>query len=49
LVDVVEMERIRRELLDQAEIELIGPLPIFSFLDYVIEPDRPENTSRWGW
>jgi hypothetical protein len=46
------VERLRTRAHGLADVEYVGPLPVFSFLDDLdVEPDhtRSEPSSRWGW
>jgi Gas vesicle synthesis protein GvpL/GvpF len=43
------VERLRRAAAGQAEVEYVGPLPVYSFLDEVDTAASPPRTSRWGW
>jgi len=43
------VSRLREVAQRQAEIEYVGPLPAYSFLDEVAAPSSPPPTSRWGW
>lgn len=42
------VSRLRAAARGQAEVEYVGPLPAYSFLDEVAAPSSPP-TSRWGW
>lgn len=41
--------RLRTAADGQAEVEYVGPLPVYSFLDELDATPAPEPTSRWGW
>jgi hypothetical protein len=44
--------RLRAAAEGRAEVEYVGPLPLYSFLDFLDELDAapaPARTSRWGW
>lgn len=41
--------RLRATADGQAEIEYVGPLPVYSFLDELDVTPAPAPTSRWGW
>ena len=31
------------------DVEYVGPLPVYSFLDDLSSGPEPEPTSHWGW
>jgi hypothetical protein len=41
--------RLRETAGDRAEVEYVGPLPVFSFLDDLAPAPEPGPRSRWGW
>ncbi|MGY1619767.1 GvpL/GvpF family gas vesicle protein [Geodermatophilus sp. SYSU D00691] len=41
--------RLREAAAGRAEVEYVGPLPIYSFLDDLPAGPEPEPRSRWGW
>jgi len=41
--------RLRAAAEGQAEVEYVGPLPVYSFLDELDATPAPAPTSRWGW
>jgi hypothetical protein len=41
--------RMRDLIEDRAEVEYVGPLPVYSFLDDLDVAAQPQPTSRWGW
>jgi hypothetical protein len=43
------VSRAQEGLGDQARIEYVGPLPVYSFLDDLSSRPAPEPSSRWGW
>jgi hypothetical protein len=43
------VERLRARAQGLAEIEYVGPLPVFSFLDDLASSPEPEPRSKWGW
>ena len=43
------VERLRARARGMAEIEYVGPLPVFSFLDDLSSSPEPEQRSNWGW
>ena len=43
------VERLRARAQGLAEIEYVGPLPVFSFLDDLSSGPEPEPRSNWGW
>jgi len=44
-----EVTRLRGSATDLADVEYVGPLPVYSFLDGVQADPEPEPGSRWGW
>jgi hypothetical protein len=43
------VERLRATAEGRADVEYVGPLPVYSFLDDVPAAAEPAPTSRWGW
>lgn len=43
------VSRLREAAQGQADVEYVGPLPAYSFLDEVAAPSSAPPTSRWGW
>jgi hypothetical protein len=43
------VERLRRTAEGRAQVEWVGPLPVYSFLDERPADDQPAPNSRWGW
>lgn len=43
------VRRIRTQASGLADIEYVGPLPVFSFLDDLSSGPEPEPRSNWGW
>ena len=43
------VQRIRAKASGMADIEYVGPLPVFSFLDDLSSGPEPEPRSNWGW
>ncbi|MGY1601815.1 GvpL/GvpF family gas vesicle protein [Geodermatophilus sp. SYSU D00815] len=41
--------RLREAAAGLAEVEYVGPLPVYSFLDDLPSGPEPEPRSRWGW
>jgi hypothetical protein len=41
--------RLRAAADGQADVEYVGPLPVYSFLDEFGTGPAPAQTSRWGW
>jgi hypothetical protein len=41
--------RLREAAQGTAEVEYVGPLPVYSFLDDLPAVPEPEPGSRWGW
>jgi hypothetical protein len=41
--------RIRQSAAGRADVEYVGPLPLYSFLDTFSAAREPEPRSRWGW
>jgi hypothetical protein len=41
--------RLRTQAEGLADIEYVGPLPVFSFLDDLSSDPEPEPRSNWGW
>jgi hypothetical protein len=44
-----EVARIRAAAAGTADLEYVGPLPVYSFLDDLPPGPEPEPTTRWGW
>jgi len=44
-----EVARLRDAAEGIADVEYVGPLPVYSFLDDVPPGPEPEPSSRWGW
>jgi hypothetical protein len=43
------VSRLRTQVEGLADIEYVGPLPVFSFLDDLSSGPEPEQRSNWGW
>jgi Gas vesicle synthesis protein GvpL/GvpF len=41
--------RMQEAAAGRAEVEYVGPLPVYSFLDDLPSGPEPEPRSRWGW
>jgi Gas vesicle synthesis protein GvpL/GvpF len=41
--------RLRDAAAGRADVEYVGPLPVYSFLDELSTGPEPEPRSRWGW
>jgi hypothetical protein len=41
--------RLRADAEGLAEVEYVGPLPVYSFLDDLPAGEQPASRSRWGW
>ena len=44
-----EVARLQEAAGRTADVEYVGPLPVYSFLDDVPPGPEPEPSSRWGW
>jgi hypothetical protein len=44
-----EVARLRASAEGTADVEYVGPLPVYSFLEDVPPGPEPEPSSRWGW
>jgi Gas vesicle synthesis protein GvpL/GvpF len=43
------VERLRAAAAGRADVEYVGPLPLYSFLDDLPAGPEPAPRSRWGW
>jgi hypothetical protein len=41
--------RLRAATAGRADVEYVGPLPLYSFLDDLPRAPQPVRRSRWGW
>jgi Gas vesicle synthesis protein GvpL/GvpF len=44
-----EVARLREAAAGTADVEYVGPLPVYSFLEDHLPGPEPDPSSRWGW